>query len=175
VVARPWESRVPDAIDALVSLLTQAISLAGDSITVHDGAFVGGGTQQDTIIVGWGGFMPGYEYPSRSMSEETGAAAVTGDSVQVGLAPGELETFVINVGSLVRSGSTSQPDVSASRRTAYKNLKYIGQVVQGPKWLNGTVARATIGSTYAYHPVQDRRGLLSVVTCGIRCEAWAQQ
>jgi hypothetical protein len=92
-----------------------------------------------------------------------------------GLAPGVIETFTIACASLVRSGSTSQAEMRLARRTAYQNINVVATVVQGPNNLNGSVARMTMGSTASYFPIQDRRGLLAVVTFGIRCEAWAQQ
>lgn len=162
-------------MDALVSELKAVITQAGADIQVHDGPFIGGGSAPNAIVVGWPGFTPGYEYPSRSMSEETGNAAVAGENSQTGLAPALLETFTISCASLVRSGSTSPLDISTGRRTAYQNLKYIGQILQGPQWLLGTVKRATMGTSVSYFPVLDRRGLLNVVTFGIRCEGWSQQ
>lgn len=167
----PWNSRVPDAIDALVSLLKQAT--ANTDITIHDGPFLGGGSSTEFIQIGWPGFTPGYEYPSRSMSEETGSTSVSGTTAQVGLAPGGLETFNIACVSLVRFGDTDE--VSQARRQSYANIAYVGQVLQGPKWLNGTVQRAVMGATASWFPVQDRRGLLSAVVFTVKCDAWAQQ
>jgi hypothetical protein len=172
---RPWESHVPDAMDALVDLVEQRVALLGLDIKVSDGGFIGGGTTSQVLQLGWPGFQPGYEYPSRSMSEETGNAAVASEGSLQGLAPAVIETFTISCASLVRSGSTSQAEMRASRRTAYQNIKIVAEVVQGPNNLNGSVARMTMGSTASYYPVQDRRGLMSVVTFGIRCDAFAQQ
>lgn len=172
---RPYLSRVPDAMEALVDLVEQQVALQGLDIKVSDGGFIGGGSQTQVLQLGWPGFQPGYEYPTRSMSEETGNAAVSSQGVLQGLAPGELETFIIACASLVRSGSTSQAEMRAARRTAYQNVNIVASVVQGPGNLKGSVARVTMASTLSYFPVQDRRGLLAVVSFGIRCEAWAQQ
>jgi hypothetical protein len=172
---RPWESHVPDALDALVDLVEQQVALQGLDIKVSDGGFIGGGSAPQVLQLGWPGFQPGYEYPSRSMSEETGNAAVSSQGALQGLAPGVIETFTIACASLVRVGTTNQAGMRAARRTAYENIKVVSTVVQGPNNLNGSVARMLMGSTASYFPIQDRRGLLTVVTFGIRCEAFAQQ
>lgn len=175
MVYRPWQSHIPDALDALVRLTKQQVALAGADVVVHDSAFVGGGTQANVIMIGWAGFQPGYEYPTRVMSEETGNAAVAGEGAQTGLS-GVQETFTISCASLVRAGSTDPAEISATRRIAYQNLRYVGQALDTPPpHLGGTVANAVMGTSQSYFPVQDRRGLLSVVTFGIRCESWAQQ
>ena len=176
MVYRPWQTHIPDAVEALVSLTRGVITRAGVDVEVHDGAFIGGGTQQNVLVIGFGGFVPGYEYPSRSMSEQLGNAAVAGESSFSGLAPGVIETFNIACASMVRLGSTDESDRQAGRRTAYQNLQYIGQVLPLQPFLNGTVAKEPLmAPSMSYFPVQDRRGLLSVVTFTIRCEAWAQQ
>lgn len=172
---RPWQSHIPDALDALVDLVEQNVALKGLDIKVSDGGFIGGGSATQVLQLGWPGFQPGYEYPSRSMSEETGNAAVASEGSLQGLAPGVIETFTIACASLVRSGTTNQTEMRLARRTAYQNINLVAQVVQGPNNLNGSVSRMTMGSSVSYFPIQDRRGLLAVVTFGIRCEAWAQQ
>jgi hypothetical protein len=176
MVSRPWQTHIPDAVEALVSLTRGAITAAGATVEVHDGAFIGGGSISNLLIIGFGGFVPGYEYPSRSMSEELGNAAVAGENSFSGLAPGVIETFNIACASMVRSGSTDESDRQASRRTAYANLQYVGQVLPRTPWLNGTVQKEPLmAPSVSYFPVQDRRGLLSVVTFTIRCQAWSQQ
>ncbi len=172
---RPWKSHIPDAMDALVDLVEARVALLGLDIKVSDGGFIGGGTAAQVLQLGWPGFQPGYEYPSRSMSEETGNAAVASEGSLQGLAPAVIETFTIACASLVRSGSTSQAEMRLARRNAYQNINIVATVVQGPNNLNGSVARMTMGSTTSYYPIQDRRGLLALVSFGIRCEAFAQQ
>lgn len=175
---RPWASRAPDAVDAMVALTKQVtanVQINGKSLATHDGPFLSSSSDSYVLQIGWGGFVPGYTYPSRSMNEDLGTGDLMADGVQQGLGPGILETFSIGCASLARSGSTSEKTMSQLRKAAYANTAYIGQVCAVTPPLNGTVARITMGSVHALRSVQERRGLLVMVTFSVKCDAWSQQ
>ena len=168
--ARPWQSHVPDAIDALVALITPPLKAI--NVMVKDGPWVSAEVNRDVVCVGWAGFGSGYQYPSRSMSEDLGGPDVTFESIESGLGPSVMERFTINCASIARVGTTKS--ISACRRSAYANLTAVGSVIK-PPWIGGTTIKAVMGSTGMLHQVQDRGGMLAIVTFGISCEAFAAQ
>jgi hypothetical protein len=170
VTGRSWESHVPDAIDALMALISPPLEALG--VMVKDGPWISGETKRDVVCIGWPGFGSGYQYPSRSMGEDLGSPDVTFESVQSGLGPSVLERFTVNCVSIARVGTTK--NISAARRTAYANLAVIGGLIK-PPWISGTTIKATMGSAGMLHQIQDRSGMLAVVTFGIACEAFAGQ
>lgn len=174
---RPWQSQAPVAMNALVALLkNQTATMTGDDVPViHFGPFMGEASDNNIIAIGWTGFVPGYQYPSRFMSEELYGAALQSQVVEAGLGPSSTEMFEITNASLVRSGSTKEGDRQAAVGLAYANLQLVGNVIAQPPWLSGTVAHAEFASPVNMHMVQDRRGFLAIVGFSIRCTAWAQQ
>jgi hypothetical protein len=174
----PWESHAPAAMLALVTALRNVTAtMTTGAPKVHYGPYMSAASDQNVLVIGWTGFVPGYQYPSRVMSEELYSAIINGNSSQEGLAPSSRETFEIACGSLVRSGSNDENDAVQTVNTAYANLKIVGTVLQKtspPPWLSGAVARAEMAPAVSAHLAQDRRGLLCVVTFNIRCESFAQ-
>jgi hypothetical protein len=170
-----YSSQVPAALDALVArlrLLPQVTSVP-PTLHIHDGEWVWSGTDQQVVVIGWTGFVPGYQYPSRSMSEELGGVAVSSHAVWEGLGPSIRETFTISCASLVRLGEQTA-DTSVARKIAYGNMALVGANI-GPPWLGGTVMKALMGATSSYHAGRDRRGLMTIVGFSIECEAYAQE
>lgn len=176
MVNRPWESHIPDALTALLAAVkVESQTWAGGGPEVHFGQFTSQQPDLSVLVVGWTGFVPGYEYPTRVMSEETYSPIVSAVSTQSGLTPSALEEFLINCASLVRTGSNNDDFKLKAVKTAYANLEIVGRILQGPQWLNGTVAKAEMGETSSLNLVGDRRGVLAVVPFSVRCTAWAQQ
>jgi hypothetical protein len=170
--SRPFQSVIPAAIDALVGLTTAAASAANPDVLVKDGMWTSEESAGQLLSIAWPGFMPGYQYPTRSMNEELGQSGVTSSSAQMGLGASVMETFVIKCAALVRIGETL--NISKARIQAYANMSIVGQVL-GPPWLGGTVMKATMGTEGSLNQVQDRKGLLIVAVFGIECEGIAQQ
>lgn len=171
-IARPWASRVPDALDALVAGLQAAV--AGTSVIVRDGPWLEGGADPQVIVIGFTGFFSGYQFPTRSQSEDFGGAAVTSGGVMTGLGAGIMETFTISCASIVRTGDTKA--VADARRTAYNNVTTVARVItQPPLWMNASLMKATIASSHSLDYVQDRRGLLVFLPFAIEAQAFAQQ
>lgn len=176
-VTGQYRSPVPGAIDDLVATLRQRIDLNPPQrrTLIHDGSFVQGGTEHDKIVVGWSGFIPGYEYPSKAMSEHTGGAVASGESDWMGLGPGIMENFQIHCITMAWTGSaTGKADVSIIRRRAYDLVNLAGSLIAVP-WLGGTVMKAEMAKSTELHVAQQRGGLLAAVTFSIACSAMAQQ
>lgn len=180
---RPYQSKIPDALDAIVAAFTAAFTGSSPRVFVRDGPWLatesGGATAQD-MAIGWSGFYPGYQYPSRSMSEELGEAAVTASNTEAGWAPSQEENFTVGCASLVLSGADPKPgEWSKLRHAAYGNIatasSYIASPEAGELYLNGTVEKLVIARTNSCHPVAQRRGLLCVVQFSLECTAVSQQ
>lgn len=171
---KTWTSPVPALLTALTSLLTQAFSLAGGDVLVKDGPWASAESANQVIAVGWSGFGPGYQFPSRSMSEELGGADVTAEGTQEGLAPSIREHLAVSMASIVRS--TENTDMSSARVLAYANIAVVGAAIAPPNHtISKTVLSSTMGSVNALHQVQDRRGAIAIVTFSISCQAYSQQ
>lgn len=176
---RPWQSQAPKAMNAFYQLLLNVVATMPDSPEppdVHFGPFMGESSSGSTIQVGWQGFIPGYQYPSRTMSETLYSPVLTSTLVEEGLGPSMRETFEFANASLYRSGSTSEKERVAATQAVYDNLQIPGQVLMsGPPFLSGTVAHAVMATPVNLHMVQDRRGFLAVLVFSVRCTAYAQQ
>src|SRR5690242_15455547 len=100
---RPYSSKVPDALDALFQAFTAAFT--GTPVTVRDGPWTaaesGGAVAQD-VAIGWGGFYPGYQYPTRALSEEMGDAAITTINTTHGMAPSQSEEITVECASFTQ-------------------------------------------------------------------------
>lgn len=169
-LSRPWQSRTPDVIDALVSLFTAAFSTT--KVQVHDGPWTSMESSDQAVVVGWFGFPPTYEYPTRAMNEDEGLAAASVETVMEGLGPSLREKITVNCASLARQGSGKGGD---ARRAVYANLAIVGSAVTANPTLSGASIQTVLGVTSQLHQVKDRRGALAIVTFGVECEAYAQQ
>jgi hypothetical protein len=165
-----YTSHVPAAIDALVALVRTGLSNL--DVLVKDGAWTSQETKQDIVCIGWSGFIPGYQFPSKTMSEQLGGADVSLTAVAEGLGPSIREVFVISCCSISRVGSTD--GMPEARRRAYANMNAVGGMIN-PPWLEANVIKATMGTTSSLHQEQERRGALAVVTFSVEAEAYAQQ
>lgn len=161
---------MPGTIAQLLALAQAQVTLTGASVLVKDGQWTSEESAKDVIVVGWSGFYPGYEYPSRSMSEELGGAAATVTTVQSGLGPAYLETFHVNCASVARTGTR---DVAEARATAYANVGIVGNVMDD-LLRTPYVSKATMAADSALHQVSTRRGTDVIVTFSVECQAWTQ-
>ena len=167
---RIWQSNVPAAITQLLTLIQGQVAAANAQVLVKDGQWTSEESSKDVIVVGWSGFSPGYEYPSRSMSEELSGAAVTVATVQSGLEPAFLETFHVNCASIARTGDRN---IAAARTIAYANVNFVGKTIDD-LIRSPPVAKATMAAESALHQVNTRRGIDVIVTFSIECQAWTQ-
>jgi hypothetical protein len=173
MVSRTWQSRVPDVLDALVTLLTAAFANASPTVLVKDGPWISAESADQILSVGWSGFGPGYEFPSRSMSEELGGADVTAEGTQEGLAPSVRERMSITMASICRDGGSRVP---SARVTAYRNASIVGATIAPPNHtISGTVLSSTMGATNGLHQVLDRRGAIALVSFTIEAVTFPQQ
>src|SRR5258706_918313 len=168
---RTWSSRVPDAIDALVTRMRAVTH--NTELTIRDGPWVEGGTDPQVIVIGFNGFRADYLRPTGATSEDFGTAAVSVSGASDGLGAGIRETFTISCASIVRTGDTKA--IAVARRQSYNNVKVVGAVlVEPPLWLGGTVMRAVLGTSHSLDYVHDRRGLLVFPPFMIGSEAQAR-
>lgn len=170
---RPWASNVPAAISALVSALQLDMAVSFPAVVVKDGMFISAETNSDMVVVGWSGFVPGYQYPSRSVSEQLLQPVVKSVGFLEGLGPSVREEIEINCAAITRVGSD---DLVDARTRAYNHVAVVGRMIAPPlSTLAGFLARTTMAQQLQLHQVHDRRGALAIVTFGIRGEAYAQQ
>ena len=186
MVAYPYSSRIPDAIDALVAAFTAAFA-GSDSwpqgrVFVRDGPWLAaesGGAYAQDMAVGWSGFYPGYQYPTRSLSEELGEATATATNLEGGLAPGQEETFSIDCASLVQTGADpSSAEWSLLRHLAYGNIAAAAAFVSDPLndgYLAGTVEKLVFARTNSLHQVPQRRGVLVIAAFTLECVSQTQR
>lgn len=163
---------VPNIVAALVSIFKSA--LANDpKILVKDGMWVSEEAENFYAVVGWSGFTPGYQYPSRSMSEDLFGANITVVATREGLAPSLREKIDVNCAVIGRTADTT--GVAEARTAVYGYVKQCGQAVANNRTLNGSAMLALMGMTSSLHQVQDRRGSLAIVTFDVQCQAYSQQ
>jgi hypothetical protein len=183
VLAYPYNSKIPAALDAITAAFTAAFTNSSPRVFVRDGpwnAGESGGSYAQDMAIGWYGFYPGYQYPTRALSEELGEAAVTAQNIEAGWAPGQEETFTVGCASLVMSGSDPSPgEWSRLRHMAYGNIAtastYIADPQQGGQYLDSTVEKLVIARTNACHLVAQRRGVLCIVSFSLDCTTTSQQ
>lgn len=171
-----YRSRVPDAISALASLCTSLF--AGTKVYVHDGPFTSSAAALDVVVIGWNGFVPGYQRPVQATDEDFAGGTVSLSTKMEGLGPSLRENFTINCAVIARAGNGSIHD---ARTRAYANLAIIGSNLLRPnaanqgQFLAGAVQRATMSASSQLHETQDRRGALALITFGVECESYAGQ
>ena len=165
--SRPFAFNVPDVLDSLVAMLQQ--SAAGLDFLIKDGPWTSAESEPNAVCIGWSGFHPGYEYPTRSMSEQQVSQAVTVTTEVEGMGPSIKERMSIACSSLARPGGG---DNIATRRTAYNQVKQVGLLLRAP-WPAGVMIAWISGGNLLYQ--LERRGPMAVVTFTIEAEAYAQQ
>ncbi|MFF3884029.1 hypothetical protein [Streptomyces sp. NPDC001914] len=149
-----WQTRVPDAIDALVAVFTAA--LAGQDATVRDGASVSQARVTDLLSVGYTG------------TEENDVDA---QAVGEGLAGSpDRETFTIRCAAACLRGGT---DLPAARRRAYEIFGLAAAAVAADRTLNRTVMRAMVDS-HSLTQDQSDKGAQAVVVFNVSCDSYTR-
>jgi hypothetical protein len=186
-LTRPYRSVVPQAIDALTQAWQAAfaaqLAAGGERVYVRGGPWTAeesGGPWAQDMAVAWYGFYPGYQFPSRSMSEELGDAVVSAHNDQTGLGASQEETFTIGCASMcLYGGEASTANWSTIRAKVYGNVATAAASFADPAigglYLGGVVQKIVIGSENALHQVPSRRGILAIVTFQVDCVSTSQQ
>lgn len=125
-----WTSRLPAAIDALVTVFTAWPDLGGAGVIVRDGPSTSQTTVKEIVSVGFTGGEGETDAESTLLTE--------GLSGQV-----DREQFTIRCAAAVLRGSD---DIVGARRRAYELLGEAGAAVAANRSLNGSVMRAMISS-----------------------------
>lgn len=183
MVAFPYQSNIPGAYDAIMFAAQAAFAGSDPPVLVRDGPWTAGesgGPYAQDLAIGWYGFYPGYQYPTRALSEELGQAAVTSTIQESGLGPSLEETFTVDCASLVLTGEDPSPaEWSKLRHSAYGNIAamagYMATPEAGELYLDGSVEKLTFARTTSCHLVAQRRGVLCIVTFSIEAVATAQR
>jgi hypothetical protein len=183
MLAFPYNSKVPVALDAIVAAFTAAFAGSDPPVFVRDGpwnAGESGGALAQDIAIGWYGFYPGYQYPTRALSEELGDAAVTSSNLEMGWAPSQEETSTVGCASLVMTGEDPKTGVwPPLRHLAYGNIAtaatYICDPQAGGLYLNNVVEKLVIARTSSCHMVAQRRGVLCIVAFSLEFVSTTQQ
>lgn len=149
-----WSSRLPAAIDALVTAFTDWPGLGGDGVTVRDGPSDSQATVKEVVTVGWTGG-----------DDENGADAAL---VTEGLGDPSREQFTIRCVAAVLRGTN---DIAGARRRAYELLSEAGAAIAADRKLGGAVMRAWI-SSHSLDPQLTSQGAQALVTFEVSCDAY---
>jgi hypothetical protein len=186
-LARPYSSVIPQAVDALYeaasSVFAAQLAAGGDRVYVRDGPWTeeqSGGPWAQDIAICWYGFYPGYQYPTRSLSEELGDSVAAGRNELSGLGPSQQESFTVGCASMCQYGGKAEHgNWSAVRAKVYGNIATLAGQIADPQigglYLGGVVQQVTIGAESALHQVAGRRGILGIVTFSLECMSTSQQ
>lgn len=172
IPSRPWMSFAPGILDDLYAVLTAGFATNPD-VAVHDGQWVSGGSEATAVVVGWAGFVAGYQRPFEAFNEQQLGAAVTSATVAEGLTPAGREQLEIQMAILHRTGDAKQAALSAGRRLTYGYATQVASYLHPP--YPGGVPRMMMGSSSSFHMSQDRRGPMLVLSFSIHAEGYAQQ
>lgn len=153
-MALVWQTRVPEAIDALVAIFTAAEGLAG--VTVRDGASVSQARVTEIVSVGYTGVEGENDVDAQALTEGLGGSP-------------DREQFTIRCAAAALKGGT---DLSAARRRAYELFAAAGAAIAENRTLNGAVMRAMIGS-HALTQDQTDSGAQAVVVFTVDCDAYS--
>jgi hypothetical protein len=149
-----WTSRLPDAMDGLVTTLTVWPGLAG--VTVRDGPSTSQATVQEIVSVGYTGGEDENDADSTLLTEGLGGQV-------------DREQFTIRCAAAVLRGSD---DVSGARKRAYELLGEAGAAIAANRNLGGSVMRAMIAS-HSLSMGQTPSGAQAVVVFEVSCDAYS--
>ena len=155
-MVQAWQTRVPDAIDALVATFTTAEGLAG--VTVRDGASVSQARLTEVVSVGYTG--------------AEGESDVEAQAVNEGLGGGgpDRELFSIRCAAAAFKGGT---DISAARKRAYEIFGAATAAIAANRTLNGTVLRAMVDS-HSLTQDQGDQGAQAVIVFTVGCDSYTR-
>lgn len=125
-----WTSKLPAAMDALVTSFTQWPGLGGGGVIVRDGPSASQATVKEILSVGFTGGEDDSDAGSTLLTEGMGGAV-------------DREQFTIRCAAAVLRGSD---DVSGARKRAYELLAEAGAAIAANRSLGGSVMRAMISS-----------------------------
>ncbi|MEU6552111.1 hypothetical protein ABZ915_17770 [Streptomyces sp. NPDC046915] len=150
-----WASKLPDALDALVTVFTTAEGLAG--VTVRDGASVSQARINEIISVGYTG------------NEDDSAAEATLLTEGLGGSP-DREQITIRCAAAVLIGKA---DLSQARQRVYELFQAAAQAIAADRTLRGTVMRAMVGSHSLTQDQMDQ-GAQAVIVFTVECDAYTR-
>lgn len=186
-LARPYTSVIPQAIDALMqaarAVFAAQLAAGGDRVYVRGGPWTAaesGGPFAQDLAVCWYGFYPGYQYPTRALSEELGEAVVSARNELSGLGPSQTEMFTIGCGSMcLYGGETTDENWSKLRHIVYGNIATLASGLADPQigglYLGNVVQQVTVASQNTMHQVAGRAGILAITTFALDCTSVSQQ
>lgn len=149
-----WSSTVPDALDALVTAFTGALS----GTPVVDGPAVTSSARQEAVTVGWNG----------DSDRPSGVEAQLDPSPIAGAQ--ERERYAIHCAILVLNGSTN---IAKARSRAYELLALCGQAVMADQSLGGVVSTAAVtAADLSQSQLQD--GALATLAFDVECDAFTR-
>ena len=125
-----WTSRLPGAMDALVTTFTEWPGLGGSGVTVRDGPSASQATIKEIVSVGYTGGEDDTDAESTLLTEGLG-----GDV--------DREQFTVRCAAAVLRGND---DVAGARKRAYELLSEAGAAIAANRSLSGSVMRAMISS-----------------------------
>jgi hypothetical protein len=149
-----WTSKLPAAMDALVTAFNAAPELAG--VTVRDGPSTSQATVREVISVGYTGTEGESDAESQLMTEGLGGSS-------------DREQFTIRCAAAALRGTT---DLPAARRRAYELLSAAGAAIARDRTLGGAVMRAMVGS-HSLTQGQTSDGAQAVVVFEVSCDAYS--
>lgn len=185
-LARPYRSVIPQALSALRQAAAAAfaaqLASGGERVYVRGGVWTSeesGGAWAQDLCIAWYGFYPGYQYPTRALSEELGESVVSARNILTGLAPSQQESFSVGCASICQyGGEASDANWDAARTRVYANIATVAAGIADPQvgglFLGNVVQQVTIGAENSLHEVAGRRGILAIVTFSLECESVSQ-
>lgn len=155
-MTQAWQTRVPDAIDALVAVFTAAEGLAG--VTVRDGASVSQARLSEVVSVGYTGVEGENDVDAQTVTEGLGGGGP------------EREQFTIRCAAAAFKSGT---DISAARKRAYELFGAATAAIAASRTLNGTVMRATVDS-HSLTQDQGDQGAQAVIVFTVGCDSYTR-
>lgn len=147
-----WMSSVPDAYDALVAVLTEAL----EGVMVLDGPVVTEQPVMEAVLVGY--------------EDADTAAVVEASNTPEGLGRDrDREAYSIMCAAQVLLGAST--DMPAARRRAYALLGVVGATLARDPRLGGAVMMASLG-THTLSQPQTPQGALAQIVFGVDVDAF---
>jgi len=150
-----WQSKVPAAIDALVTTFQTADGLR--DVTVRDGASVSKARVLEIVSVGYTGIEGQADVDAIAATEGLGGSP-------------DREQFSIRCVVAATSGGTDMP---AARKRAYELFGAAAAAIAANRTLNGEVMRAMVGS-HSLTQYQTDQGAQAAVAFTVDCDAYTR-
>jgi hypothetical protein len=149
-----WVSKLPAAIDGLVTLFGAWAGLSG--VSVLDGPTSSQQTFREVLTVGWTGGDDETDAESALLTEGLGGSP-------------DREQFTIRCAAAVLRGTD---DLPGARKRAYELLAEAGAAIAQDRTLRGAVMRAMVGS-HSLSQELTQQGAQAVVTFEVSCDAYS--